>query len=179
MSQNKSNLRLAFVLPRYGKALGGGAETLLGSLARELAAKPYLDQFEVEKVEVWTTCALDHRTWENELKQGVGEEDNIVVRRFLVSPRNLDAFIESELLIAEGRPLSSEQQLSWLEQSVNSHDLYEHIAKHAKDFDFILFAPYLFGTSFWGPLIAPERSILVPCLHNEPYAYQPVFRLTV
>ncbi|PYM56655.1 MAG: glycosyl transferase family 1, partial [Candidatus Rokuibacteriota bacterium] len=33
------------------------------------------------------------------------------------------------------------------------------------------FIPYCFGTTWEGALVAPERSLLVPCLHDEPFAY--------
>jgi glycosyltransferase involved in cell wall biosynthesis len=59
-------------------------------------------------------------------------------------------------------------------ESVNSRALYAHIARHAREFDALFFGPYLFGTTFWGSLIAPDKSILIPCLHDEAYAYQDV-----
>jgi glycosyltransferase involved in cell wall biosynthesis len=62
-------------------------------------------------------------------------------------------------------------QLRWMEESVNSSALYRHLSARAAHYDALFFAPYLFGTTFWGSLIAPERSCLIPCLHNEAYAY--------
>jgi len=169
---NKLLKSLAVVLPRYGEALGGGAEALV---------KSFVDKFHrdslVERIEVWTTCAADHRTWENSYKAGEYLVNGVKTRRFPVSPRNLQMFVEKEVAMREGVILSIEEQLDWLENSVNSLELYSHIAEHGREFDMILFAPYLFGTSFWGPLIYPERSVLLPCLHNEHYAYQDVFRV--
>ena len=37
--------------------------------------------------------------------------------------------------------------------------------------DLRVLAPYLFGTTLWGAQAAPERSALLPCLHDEPYAH--------
>lgn len=162
---------LAFVLPRYGRSLGGGAETLSKAIVDELRRRNL-----VEHLEVWTTCALDHRTWENELPPGEALVDGITVHRFPVSPRDTDIFIHAEINIREGRPLLVHEQLDWLANSVNSQALYEHIAREGQGFEALIFAPYLFATSFWGPLIYPDRSYLIPCLHNEAYAYQPVFR---
>jgi len=51
--------RYAFVVPRFGEGIAGGAETLVGALARHLAQRG-------DRVEVFTTCARDNRTWENE-----------------------------------------------------------------------------------------------------------------
>lgn len=171
---------LAVVLPRYGKGLGGGAETLVGALVDRLLGVAEGGQLLpegplIERLEVWSTCAKDHRTWENHYPPGKTIEDEVVVRRFAVDQRDLETFISCELSIQQGRALSIDEQLDWLENSVNSSDLYRHIACHGQEFDALLFAPYLFATSFWGALIYPERSILIPCLHDEAYAYQDVF----
>lgn len=167
---------LAVVLPRYGASLGGGAETLTRELVLKVCGGT-LSQFAplVPKVEVWSTCARDHRTWENYYPEGICEEDGLIVRRFAVSKRDLETFIRAELAMQDGRPLSIDEQLDWLSSGVNSPGLYHHIKQHAPEFDALLFAPYLFATSFWGALIYPERSIMIPCLHNEHYAYLDVF----
>ena len=52
--------RLAFVVPRYGADVVGGAETLVRGLAEHLAAPG-------SAVEVLTTCARDHLSWKNVL----------------------------------------------------------------------------------------------------------------
>lgn len=179
---------IAAIVPRYGANLGGGAETLVRELILRLKRR-YEDERlaaararneeppgEPIRFEVWTTCALDHRSWDNELPPGITTEDGIVVRRFPVSPRNLDIFIGAELAMRDGRPLTVDEQLEWMSNSVNSHELYRHIATHGKSFDLLLFAPYLFATTFWGSLIHPERSVLIPCLHDESYAYLEVIR---
>lgn len=171
---------LAVVLPRYGADLGGGCETLLREIVCHLAGRRFSPEIcpllgGLERIEVWTTCAKDHRTWENYHPPGVSFEDGFPVHRFPVDERNLDVFIGRELDIAAGRRLHPNQQLDWLGAGVNSKGLYAHIAQSGKEFDALLFGPYLFPTTFWGGLIHPEKSILVPCLHNEPYAYQDVF----
>jgi len=167
---------LALILPRYGKNLGGGAETLGKALIEKLHQLPAGHQLRFERLEVWTTCAQDHRTWENHFSPGMTIENELPVHRFPVDSRDIDRFIELELAIQKGHPLSIEEQLDWLRHSVNSTKLYEHIASDGQEFDVLLFAPYLFATSFWGALIYPERSLLIPCLHNECYAYLSVFR---
>jgi glycosyltransferase involved in cell wall biosynthesis len=178
--QTKRLKSLAVVLPRYAKSLGGGAETLISNLV--FALKDFSRTGEFSEfldpelnVEIWTTCALDHRTWENHFPAGVTEEDGFTVRRFPVDKRNLEIFIKAEHQMRDGLPLSVDQQLDWLKESVNSSELYQHIAEHGEHFQSILFGPYLFATSFWGALIHPDRSLLLPCLHNEHYAYQQIF----
>lgn len=164
---------IALVLPRYGRSLGGGAETLAQSLIHALVNDV---NHHVERVEVWTTCAKDHRTWANELPAGTSVEDGITVRRFPVDSRDLEVFLQAEFAMRDGRTLTTDEQLEWLANSVNSSDLYRHIERHGEEFSTIIFAPYLFATTFWGSLIYPDRSLIIPCLHDEHYAYQPVFK---
>ncbi len=156
--------KYAFVLPRFGLGIAGGAETLVGALARNLAKRG-------EQIEVWTTCAKDHRTWENEFPAGVAVEDGVTVRRFAVDKRNVDTWLRHQIAISQGLKPDVEDQLDWLANGVNSCGLYAHIEKNAPDFDALFFAPYLFSTTFFGALICPEKSILIPCLHDENYAY--------
>lgn len=162
-----SSRRFAFIIPRFFDGIAGGAETLMGTIATRLKARG-------DTVEVWATCAKDNRTWSNESSPGVSEVSGLPLHRFLVDPRNLDAWIPIQLALHDGQKISTEDQLTWMAESVNSRALYSHIARHAKDFDALFFGPYLFGTTFWGSLIAPEKSILIPCLHDEAYAYQDV-----
>jgi len=52
---------------------------------------------------------------------------------------------------------------------INSPRLYQFIGDHREDYVF-LFIPYMFGTTYWGSQVCPERSVLIPCLHDESYA---------
>ncbi len=160
--------RYAFVIPRYCKEMGG-AENLVGALANRLAANG-------TQVEIWATCAADNRSWENHFEPGTVEESGVLVRRFAVDPRDLECWVPLQIHISEGLQLSIEDQLTWMKESVNSSDLYQHIAEQADNFDAIFFAPYLFGTTFWGSLLRPDKSFLIPCLHDESYAYMEVIQ---
>lgn len=159
--------RYAFIVPRFFEGIAGGAETLLGSLAYRLKARG-------DYVELWATCARDNRTWLNEFPSGESSVEGLPLHRFKVDERNLDAWIPIQIAMHQGEEIPLESQLTWMKESVNSTDLYRHIADHSKSFDALFFGPYLFGTTLWGSLIAPEKSVLVPCLHDEAYAYQDV-----
>ncbi len=161
--------RFAFTVPRFGKSIAGGAETLAGALARQLHLRG-------DDVEIWTTCARDNRTWENEYPEGDTEEFGLRVRRFPVDARNLDVWIPRQINIHQGLRLSVEDQLVWMREGVNSAPLYRHIEKHAPSLHAVFFAPYLFGTTFFGALVHPEKSILIPCLHDENYAYTEIMQ---
>jgi glycosyltransferase involved in cell wall biosynthesis len=158
-----------FVLPRYWPGVAGGAETLVGNLARKLAGRG-------DQVEILTTCAQDNRTWQNLFPVGQTHEDKLSIRRFPVDPRDLETWIPIQLRINEGLLTSLDDQFDWMRESVNSVRLYEYLMEEAHRFDALFFAPYLFGTTFWGSQIAPEKSILIPCLHDESYAYLDIMR---
>ncbi|MBI2466669.1 MAG: glycosyltransferase family 1 protein, partial [Candidatus Rokubacteria bacterium] len=88
-------MKVAFVVPRYGDGVVGGAETLTRGLAEHLAAAG-------TPVEVLTTCARNHFTWKNELRPGVVREHGVTVRRFPVAPRDLYKFGRLQQRIMRG-----------------------------------------------------------------------------
>jgi len=139
----------------------------MAQLAQRLACRG-------DHVEIFSTCALDNRTWENYFPPGVSKELGLTVHRFLVNPRNLEAWIPRQIQISEGMNIGVADELIWMEESVNSTALYEHIKNEAQHFTSVIFGPYLFGTTFWGSLIHPSNSVLLPCLHDEHYAYTQV-----
>ncbi|MGH7320758.1 MAG: glycosyltransferase family 4 protein [Candidatus Rokuibacteriota bacterium] len=163
-------MNVGFVVPRYGEGIVGGAETLVRGLAERLAAAG-------APVEVLTTCARDHLTWRNVLRSGTVTDRGVTVRRFPVRPRDERAFGALHRRISLGYRLGVEDQLRWAEESVSSPELYAHLLAHRATYDVVCFAPYLFGTTFWGAQLIPERAVLIPCLHDEPFAYLDVVRV--
>lgn len=154
----------AFIVPRFGEEIVGGAETLVAQLAVELSKRG-------NPVQIFTTCAKDNRSWDNHYPEGEATEFSLPVRRFAVDPRSLDSWIPKQIAINDGLKLSVDDQLEWMAESVNSKALYAHLAQVADQFDALFFAPYLFGTTFWGSMVRPDKSYLIPCLHDEHYAY--------
>lgn len=162
-------MRYAFVPPRYFDGLAGGAETLMANVAKNLALRG-------DTVEIWTTCAKDNRSWENFFPAGEEISSGICIRRFPVDPRDISKWIPRQISISEGMKIGIEEELVWAEESVHSRALYAHIQKHGAGFDALFFGPYLFGTTLFGSQIHPEKSILIPCLHDECFAYLEVVR---
>jgi glycosyltransferase involved in cell wall biosynthesis len=156
-------MRLLWVVPRFGSETVGGAERLVHGLATSALPDGWSS-------EVATTCAVDHETWLNVLDPGVSMEDGLVVRRFQVGPRDHRRYTELHPAILSRRADYAEE-VEWLANSVWSPDIQRFIAEEGQAYDLILFSPYLFGTTIWGTQIEPERSALIPCLHDEPYAY--------
>lgn len=164
-------MRLAFVVPRYGDDVVGGAETLSRGLAEHLPKDTY-------NVEILTTCAKSHFTWENFYPEGTDIYNGIGVKRFRVNDRDISAFLDVQQKIYDGIPTTIDEQLLWAKESVNSDTLYDYIWRKGTDYDYLIFLPYLFGTTFWGSLIYPERSLLIPCLHDEVYSRLAIFKIT-
>jgi glycosyltransferase involved in cell wall biosynthesis len=156
--------RFCFVIPRFFEGIAGGAETLVGSLAMRLHERG-------DYVELLATCARDNRTWHNEFPAGESSIAGMRLLRFPVDDRNLEAWVPVQRAIHEGKTVSCLDQMTWMQESVNSVALYRYLAQEGGGFDHIFFGPYLFGTTFWGSQIYPAKSVLIPCLHDESYAY--------
>jgi glycosyltransferase involved in cell wall biosynthesis len=155
-------VRLLWVIPRFGKTAVGGAERLVGELA--LRATP-----DGWSSEVATTCAVDHMTWENVLPPGEDRVDGLRVHRFRVGPRSATRYELLHRAILSGKA-GYVDEIEWLANSVWSPGLLRFLEDEGERYDLAVFAPYFFGTTVWGAQVAPERSALVPCLHDEPYA---------
>jgi glycosyltransferase involved in cell wall biosynthesis len=123
-------------------------------------------------VEVLTTTALDHHTWVNQLPAGVEEDGAVTVRRYSTIPRT-DPVLWStiERRIFAGDRLEEADELAWINSRLQVPELFLHIAEAARSYDAIIYSPYLFWTTLYCIGLAPERSVLMPCLHDEPYAY--------
>jgi glycosyltransferase involved in cell wall biosynthesis len=58
---------------------------------------------------------------------------------------------------------------------IKAPQLYQFMQQHAQEYIFF-FIPYMFATTYHGAQICPERSIFIPCLHDEGYARMQIFR---
>lgn len=163
-SGSNARLRLALVVPRFGENVWGGAELHGRWLAERLAGRGH-------EVDVFTTCALDHRTWLNELPAGVERYGPLLVRRFPTAERDLGIHAELDRAITSGVQLSLEEEQLWLRHGVSSEAMEEALAAKAVEYDAVLALPYLFGTTYFAYTACPDKAILIPCLHNEPFAY--------
>jgi glycosyltransferase involved in cell wall biosynthesis len=162
-------LRLAFVVPRYGVDVVGGAETLVRGFAEHLAVSGHA-------VEVLTTCARDHRSWKNVLPAGPSREASVLIRRFSVQLRDTRRHAWLQQRILRGSRLRPKDEARWVAESVGSAELFEHLDRRQGDYDLVCFAPYLFGTTLRGVPLVPGRAVLIPCLHDEPFAHLGVVR---
>jgi glycosyltransferase involved in cell wall biosynthesis len=161
---------VAFVPVRYGPQVVGGAETLTRVLVEELAARGW-------PVEVLTTCAIDPHSWNNYFPAGTEIINGITVRRFPTQSRKRDrktARAETRMIL--GKRVSVRRQEMWMSSVVVSEALRGYMDEHRDDYRAFVFAPYLFGTTWQGVREVPEKAYIIPCLHDEAYAYKKIYR---
>ncbi len=153
-----------FVIPWYGTRIPGGAE------AECRGAVTHLRQAGIE-AEVLTTTIRDFMSdWaENAYEPGTYEEEGVPVHRFAVQKTHRDIFgyINDRLLRKE--KILPEEEGYFFKEMLRSDTLLDFIRRDTGTNIFI-FIPYLFSTTVHGAGIHPERSLLLPCLHDEPYA---------
>lgn len=158
----------AFVVPRYGEEVVGGAEDLARRTAEELAHRGY-------EVTALTTRSLDHHTWRDHYPAGTTWLNGVEVMRFPASTRVGSPHLSSAVAaISAGHDVSERDQQVWLEGVVTSEELFDHIRYSGRHYSHLIFLPYLFGTTYFGARVDPGRSYIIPCLHDEPFAHQPL-----
>lgn len=163
--------KIAFVTPWYGENISGGAETELRGLIKHLIPHGI-------EIEVLTTCVEKFLSdWSyNYHKSGLSVENGVNVRRFHVRKRNTAKFdaVNKKLMMNES--ITRYEEEIYAEEMINSPELYKYLDEHKDEYGLFIFIPYMFGTTYYGCQIAPEKSILIPCLHDESYAYMNIFK---
>ena len=163
-------MRIAVIVHRYGEDVVGGAEQQARGFAEEAARRSWA-------IEVWTTCVRSHYTWENVYPAGVEKINGVLVRRFPITWWDHYRRAELEFRLNILGTLPSADQYAWLETGAHSAPLYQHIVRHANEFDALIVLPYAMPLTHYAAWAAPERMVLWPCLHNETYAYLELIRL--
>lgn len=165
--------KIGFVIPWYYENIKGGAEQELRGLVKHLHDAGI-------DVEIITTCVKEFASdWtENYFKEGVEQIDGVVVRRFKVRKGNMKEFHKVNARLMQGNTISYEEETTFLREMVNSPDMYDYLREHSEDYHRYVFIPYMFGTTYYGIQACPFKSILIPCFHDESYAYFRHFRET-
>ena len=153
--------KIGFVIPWFGENIPGGAEMEL----REVTA--HLQQAGME-VEILTTCVKEFTAdWnENYYAAGTAVVGNITVRRFPVRRRDTAAFDRVNRKLMDGKQISPKEEQIFVEEMVNSPQLYEYMRDTADEYGLFVFIPYMFGTTYYGMQVCPEKSVLIPCFHR-------------
>jgi glycosyltransferase involved in cell wall biosynthesis len=165
-------VKVAFVTPRYGPQVMGGAETAARQLAEHLVAEFGW------AVDAYSTCALDHVTWEDVLEPGESTLNGVTVRRFRsAAGRNPDFYGLDGLLRVNPETATRQQSKRWVElNGPQTPALLE--ALYDSDVDVVAFYPYLYYPSVIGIGQVPMPAVLHPAAHDEPALYLPIFRGT-
>jgi glycosyltransferase involved in cell wall biosynthesis len=160
-------MRVVFVTPRYDPAAIGGAEAAARRLAERLAAEPGFE------VAAYSTCAVDHLTWANELPEGTTLLNGVEVTRFAVAEQRQHEFFKTDgRLRLSPRRVTWEQSQRWLElNGPKAPGLIDAVA--STDAHVAVFSPYLFWVTVAGIRASRAPSVLHCAAHDEPPLYFP------
>jgi glycosyltransferase involved in cell wall biosynthesis len=154
-------VKLALITPRYGGEITSGAEYACRLLAEQLSLR--------HDVEVLTTTARDKRTWKNEYPDGADRIRGVLVRRFVVNqPHEANAFRQFSDRILSA-PRSRTEEMEWVRRlGPSAPGLVEHLKRQQRTYDALVFFSLIHWTTVHGIAVAPERSVLFPCLRLGP-----------
>jgi glycosyltransferase involved in cell wall biosynthesis len=162
-------MKLTFVTPRYGTEVIGGAETGARMLAERLGRRSGWE------VEVLTSCALDHLTWENVEPPGTSTLNGVTVHRFPTASRRLLEYFELDgRLRVSPTSASLEEGRRWI--ALNGPlcpELVDAVAGTGSDV--VACYPYLFATTVEAIAVSPAPTVLHPAAHDEPALYLRAF----
>ena len=164
--------KIGFVIPWFGWDIPGGAEAELRGLVSHLAASG-------QEVEILTTCVKQFASdWSvNYHKAKTTVERGVTIRRFKVDKRNKSSFAEvNRKLMANELPLTAQEEAIYAKEMVNSQALYNYLLRSQEEYGLYVFIPYMFGTTYNGIQQCFDKSVLIPCLHDESYIYMDIFK---
>lgn len=162
---------IGFVTPWYGANIPGGAEMELRGLAEHLAEN-HVD------LEVLTTCVEQFNSdWNiNYYPEGTEEINGVLVRRFQVRKRDTKRFDQINFKFINNLPVTAEEEDLYLKEMVNSPRLYQYMEENKGAYSLFVFIPYMFGTTYYGCEKCLDQAVMIPCLHDESYAYMRRFK---
>ncbi len=158
-------MKLAFVVPWFGKGISGGAESESIRTIEKLVEAGYV-------VEVFSTCIKDfHGDWsQNHHRPGTTVEAGITVHRYPVLPRDKAEYDRLNQKIIGRMRLSAEEEVTFANEFFKSPELLHALYREKNNYLFF-FIPYLFPTTYDGVPMVGRNSVVIPCLHDEGYAF--------
>lgn len=162
-------MKVAFVVPRYGPAIIGGAETAARLLAEHLVAERGWE------VDVLTSCAEDFVTWDDVYPEGESWVRGVRVVRFRSEAGRDPSFHPlSAALLADPGAASAADAERWIDlQGPVTVDLAD--AAVGWEADALVFYPYLYYPTVRVIDRVAAPTILHPAAHDEPALHLPVF----
>jgi glycosyltransferase involved in cell wall biosynthesis len=181
--------RLAVVVQRYGDTINGGAEAHARLLMRALTPHARIDV-------LTSRAGDDHRSWQPVLPAGIETRGDVRVIRFDHGPATRGFARHTPLrhklryhlrrwlppdrpLVAQpsGDPMSDGQRFVEA-QGPTMPSLLDWLREHGSEYSALLFMTARFHPSAMGVLVQPQRSVLIPTLHDEKAMYLPHFHRT-
>jgi len=153
--------KIAVVVPRFGASVKGGAEVAIWKLVHHLA-----EEFDFT---ILTSTNLDSYSLEPTCGEGEYRMNNITVVRFHFE-FNLTKIEKILGKMSKRYLVLPEEEKLFFKNFGFSTGLLNYLEVHAGKFDLILVSPYLFGNSVFCCLRYPEKTVLIPCLHDEVFA---------
>ncbi len=157
-----AQLRLGFVVQRYGLEIAGGAEyhcRLIAELLRDHG-----------DVTVFTTCALDYVEWKNHYPEGETVLNGVRVRRFPVErQREILRFAELSQRI-EPKEHARDDEEAWMDaQGPYSPGLRDHVMEAASSgrYDVLIYFSYRYWTTSRSLQASRTPSILAPTAEDD------------
>jgi glycosyltransferase involved in cell wall biosynthesis len=164
--------RLCFVVPRCGQGFAGGAENLCWSWAQTCRAAGW-------PVHIVTTTSDSMIAWNNAFPPGEEMVSGVPVLRFSVDVSTAPEHFRLHHRIARGDSLTPADLERWVQTGIAPPALFRWLADHRDQFDFFVFAPYLFNTFLLGAPSVGDQAIAIPCLHDEAHARTDIVRRTL
>jgi glycosyltransferase involved in cell wall biosynthesis len=154
-------VKIAYVTPRYGEEVVGGAEHAARMLAERLH-----DQLQWD-IEVFTSCALDAATWQNHFEPGTVEVNRVRVHRFASEHGRHPDFLKTSAKVHANPKLASiEDQKTWIQQQ-GPFTPSMIPALQQSDADLFAFYPYLYYPTVYGIPAVKGRAVMHPAAHDE------------
>jgi glycosyltransferase involved in cell wall biosynthesis len=168
--QRGPTARVAIVAFRYGQDFVGGAERSLRTIVDVLTENDC-------HVEVFTTCTNAESEWCNALPEGTAQLGTVPIHRFRIDAHDRLQHYEVVRAILEKEGTVEEAvEREYLKHSIHSSRLVTELGRRASEFDAILVGPYLYGLTFDVAQAFPDKTILLPCFHDEPFARLKLWR---
>ncbi|BCD60700.1 MULTISPECIES: glycosyltransferase family 4 protein [unclassified Nitratiruptor] len=158
---------IALIIHRFDKDIVGGAEQYAYELAKIIALQ--------KEIEIITTTAVDHTTWENFYEPGVYEDD-FIIRRFQVDIQRSLYWERLHSLALTKNPSTLPVSFceEWIKrQGPYSSSLLNFLKK--SHYEKYIFVTYLYPTTYFG-IDLVENAYLLSTYHDEVPFYFPIFK---
>ncbi len=165
-------MRLAFVIQRYGAEVADGPELRCRLFAEALARRS-----DVEKVSVYTSCALVDQTWANYYPAGTTEDAGVSIHRFPVRLPRIHALQSAIGLLTMRGPRLRGLEAPWvIAQGPYLPDLVDGLSSARRDNDAFIFCGYHCYPTVYGMPRVRDRAILWPFVRAEAQLAQQLVR---